>query len=143
MHRDLKPANIIINMNTFAVKICDFGLSKCSDIPPKLLSTIGFNLVGSIPYMDPDNMLRKKAATLMSDVWALGTILMEMYTEKYLWGDDYGVVYDKFREFEKGNARFGLHKCTVLLDILPSFLFSKRLLSNSKKLFESIRFCRW
>lgn len=38
LHRDIKPGNILINKNSFEIKIADFGMSRHFNLPFELYS---------------------------------------------------------------------------------------------------------
>src|SRR5258708_36204681 len=74
-HRDLKPANILVTPQ--GIKLLDFGLakqaalSKATDITlTKELSRDG-QIVGTLPYMAPEQ-LQGKEADSRSDLFAFG-----------------------------------------------------------------------
>jgi serine/threonine-protein kinase len=73
VHRDLKPANILIAA-TGDTKIADFGIA----VVPKAdgLTRPGI-LVGSIPYMAPEQILGQRADH-RTDVFLFGNLLYEM-----------------------------------------------------------------
>jgi predicted Ser/Thr protein kinase len=75
VHRDLKPANILIG-TTGETKIADFGIA----VVPKAdgLTRPGI-LVGSIPYMAPEQILGQRADH-RTDIFLFGNLLFEMLT---------------------------------------------------------------
>jgi len=72
IHRDLKPANVMIDGRGHA-RIADFGLAALAG------SGAATGLAGTPAYMAPEQ-LRGEGATLLSDVFALGLVLYEMFT---------------------------------------------------------------
>jgi serine/threonine protein kinase len=97
LHRDLKPANILIDSNSQPV-IMDFGLARrakwsdeaatsdepaTSDLPRDLGVTQFGSLLGTLPYMPPEQARGDLAALgPWSDVYSLGVILYELLTDR-------------------------------------------------------------
>jgi len=80
IHRDLKPANILVT-SSGQPKILDFGVSRATDadIHTVTLRTDAGQLVGTIPYMSPEQVLGDPAGVdSRSDVYSLGVILFEL-----------------------------------------------------------------
>ena len=83
IHRDLKPENILIkytdtNEDSFDIKLTDFGFSSY-----EIESSIKTHSnVGTEKYKAPevDNFKYNKKC----DLWSLGIILYELYTNKYI-----------------------------------------------------------
>ena len=66
-HRDIKPENVLVKSKipTMHVKLCDFGLSKLSNV----LSTF----CGTLLYLAPE-IARKGRYDKSVDIWALGVL---------------------------------------------------------------------
>ena len=83
IHRDLKPENILIKYtdnekNNFDIKLTDFGLSTY-----EIHSTIKtHSIAGTKNYMAPE--IEKEYYNNKCDLWSLGVILYELYTNKYI-----------------------------------------------------------
>jgi serine/threonine protein kinase len=86
IHRDLKPANIFLTHRADGspcVKVLDFGISKVTFSTPR---RSGFHpthpnaVMGSPPYMSPEQLQSAKAADARSDIWSVGSILYELET---------------------------------------------------------------
>jgi serine/threonine-protein kinase len=87
VHRDLKPANVFLHReaDTAAapgaegegevVKVLDFGVSK--HLQDKA-GTITSGLVGSPPYMSPEQACAEPNVDARSDLWSLGVVLFQM-----------------------------------------------------------------
>jgi hypothetical protein len=73
LHRDLKPANVMID-GEGNVRITDFGLAVAA-------GDVTASRAGTPQYMAPEQ-LTGGAATVKSDVYAVGLILFEMFTGK-------------------------------------------------------------
>ncbi|NIV50163.1 MAG: protein kinase, partial [Gammaproteobacteria bacterium] len=91
VHRDLKPANVMVGPDG-RVKILDFGLAKAFaqeaasgpsslSMSPTLTAqmTQAGTLLGTAAYMSPEQA-RGEEADRRTDIWAFGTVLMEMLT---------------------------------------------------------------
>jgi len=87
VHCDLKPSNIMLTRE--GVKLLDFGLARLRETDPAVetmantttdlaLSGDG-RLVGSLPYMSPEQVEGKRADA-RSDLFALGAVLYEVVT---------------------------------------------------------------
>ena len=82
-HRDLKPENILIkytdkNKTNFDIKIADFGMST-NDINSSVQT---HSNVGSEKYKAPE--MDNYQYNNKCDLWSLGIILYELYTNKYI-----------------------------------------------------------
>ena len=85
VHRDLKPANIKLGSDG-VVKVLDFGVAKTvpshqrqADLPTATLATVDGAIVGTAPYMSPEQM-RGLEVDRRADVWSFGCVVYEMLT---------------------------------------------------------------
>jgi serine/threonine protein kinase/Tol biopolymer transport system component len=101
VHRDLKPSNIALTADG-TVKVLDFGLAKAggaaragdasgvddlSHSPTMLPPTIEGVLLGTAPYMSPEQA-RGKAVDKRTDIWAFGCVLYEMLAGRRAFAGD-------------------------------------------------------
>ncbi|KAL8144061.1 hypothetical protein V2J09_017093 [Rumex salicifolius] len=73
IHRDIKSANVLLDVDMNAC-VGDFGLAKLYDHGTNPRTT---HVVGTVGYLAPE-LARKGKATTGSDVFALGTFLLEV-----------------------------------------------------------------
>lgn len=81
LHRDLKPANVMIDGRGNA-RLTDFGLAVISSEP----GAVG-GIAGTPAYMSPEQT-QGKAASVRSDVYALGLVLYEIFTGRQAFKGD-------------------------------------------------------
>lgn len=77
IHRDLKPQNILLKRDG-TVKITDFGIAL-TNTSTSITKTN--SIMGSVHYLAPE-IARGDAASVQSDIYALGIIMYEMLTGK-------------------------------------------------------------
>ncbi|NJO84752.1 MAG: protein kinase [Blastochloris sp.] len=97
VHRDLKPENILVTDDRIA-KVTDFGLVASDDIEDSYLARFPDNtiqepfhasftrtgqILGTPPYMSPEQC-QGRAPDIRSDIYALGCILYELLTGRWL-----------------------------------------------------------
>ena len=73
VHRDIKPGNLFL-CDKGQVKVTDFGIAKA--VSGTSLTATG-TLVGTLPYMAPEQWLGETAA-FSNDIWAVGCVLYEL-----------------------------------------------------------------
>ncbi|MFG2925862.1 PQQ-binding-like beta-propeller repeat protein [Streptomyces sp. NPDC048305] len=96
VHRDLKPGNVLLPDS--GPKVIDFGISRPYDSD---LRTETGKLIGSPPYMAPEQFQRPREVGPAADVFALGAVLVHAATGRGPFDSDspylvaYQVVHDE------------------------------------------------
>ncbi|MEI5519293.1 serine/threonine-protein kinase [Streptomyces brasiliscabiei] len=71
VHRDLKPANVL--MAEDGPRVIDFGISRAGDNLPL---TVTGRVIGTPPFMSPEQLRSPRDVTAASDVFSLGSLLV-------------------------------------------------------------------
>ncbi|WP_197361850.1 serine/threonine-protein kinase, partial [Streptomyces clavuligerus] len=96
VHRDLKPSNVLLAPD--GPKVIDFGISRPSDSD---LRTETGKLIGTPPFMAPEQFQRPREVGPPADVFALGSVLVHAATGRGPFDSDspyivaYQVVHDE------------------------------------------------
>lgn len=78
LHRDIKPQNILIDAKTDRALVVDFGLAKLAEGAEQM--TEAGDVMGTPPYMPPEQAVDSSQVTAKSDVYALGATLYHAVT---------------------------------------------------------------
>ena len=100
IHRDLKPENILVNEDKSAVVITDFGIAEFSeeDIYTIVETKIGTRLA-NFQYAAPEQKIRGKSIEKTADIYALGLILNELFTNEIAQGTNYKTIATVAKEY--------------------------------------------
>ena len=83
LHRDIKPGNILIDERNDQAKLTDFGLAIIAPPaagPAEQSVREQVRVVGTLPYMSPEQTQGSGRCTVHSDVYSLGATLYETLT---------------------------------------------------------------
>jgi len=132
MHRDLKPQNLLVSKDG-RLKLADFGLARsfCPPIRPLTHEVV------TLWYRPPEILLGSQTYAPPVDVFAIGTIFVEMVTKRPLFPGDSEIdqLYKIFRQLGTPNENVW-PGVTTLQDWNPHFPnwiktpFSKTVLDN-------------
>ncbi|CAA2966083.1 cell division control 2 homolog A-like [Olea europaea subsp. europaea] len=84
LHRDLKPQNLLIDRQTNALKLADFGLARAFGIPVRTFT----HEVVTLWYRAPEILLGSRHYSTPVDVWSVGCIFAEMVNQQPLFPGD-------------------------------------------------------
>lgn len=82
IHRDLKPANLFLAEvpgHGSVIKVVDFGIVKQIGAEVDALTKTS-TMMGTVLYMAPEQLRRRKDVDERIDIWALGVVLYELIT---------------------------------------------------------------
>jgi serine/threonine protein kinase len=80
VHRDIKPENILVDPKG-RVKIADFGIAKVLHQAPQDIALTGAkDVVGTAPYMAPEQLESPANVDHRADIFSLGVVFYELLT---------------------------------------------------------------
>jgi len=82
VHRDLKPSNILLQVGPegLTAKVSDFGIAKLLVPDPGERATLTGAILGTPPYMSPEQLTDAKRVDARADIFSLGALLYELVT---------------------------------------------------------------
>ena len=82
VHKDIKPSNIVINPQTLAAQLTDFGIAAAL-ARETASNKVPEELEGTLPYIAPEQTGRmNRSIDARSDMYSLGVTFYEMLTRR-------------------------------------------------------------
>lgn len=78
LHRDIKPRNVIIDAKSGRPLLTDFGLAKMVESESDMTRT--GDVMGSPPYMSPEQSTNAASVTGAADIYSLGAMMYHVLT---------------------------------------------------------------
>jgi eukaryotic-like serine/threonine-protein kinase len=85
VHRDITPSNVLVSAQG-EVKLTDFGMARSAGAPPDSTADVAS---GRLDYLSPEQVAGHEG-DVRSDLFALGTVLVEMLTGEHPFRKDTG-----------------------------------------------------
>ncbi|PSC74124.1 shaggy-related kinase epsilon [Micractinium conductrix] len=85
-HRDIKPQNLLVNINSHALKLCDFGSAKAL-----VRGEPNISYICSRYYRAPELIFGATDYTCAIDVWSVGCVMAELLLGSPLFPGESGV----------------------------------------------------
>ncbi len=108
IHRDLKPSNLFLTNRADGsqiIKVLDFGISKPT-FGRVAKITSSRSVLGSPPYMSPEQVRSPRTVDARTDIWATGILLYELLTGKMPFdGEEVGELFAAILEQEPNGIR--------------------------------------
>lgn len=76
VHRDLKPDNLMLQCDSPGLRVLDFGISRWAESDDHDLTEAG-ELIGTVAYMAPEQIMNGRKVTPATDIYALGLTMFE------------------------------------------------------------------
>jgi serine/threonine protein kinase len=131
-HRDLKPENVLVTENEDRAVVTDFGIAHFDDENLyTLIQTEPADRLANFRYAAPEQR-DKKAVDHRADIYALGLIVYEMFTEHLLQGTQHTRIGSLNPEYSFLDPIVESMTCQSPDDRLPSIsLVREMLVANS------------
>ncbi|MBL4810690.1 MAG: serine/threonine protein kinase [Phycisphaerales bacterium] len=100
IHRDIKPENILVRENGLEVVVADFGIARFNE--QELYTNVNTKQstrLANFEYAAPEQRRAGQVVDERADIYALGLILNEMFTEIIPAGSNYRKIGDVRSEF--------------------------------------------
>jgi serine/threonine protein kinase len=108
IHRDLKPSNLFLATvpdGSQIIKVLDFGISKPTFGKVSRI-TSSRSVLGSPPYMSPEQVRSPRTVDTRTDIWAIGILLYELLTRKMPFdGEEVGELFAAILEQQPNPVR--------------------------------------
>jgi len=89
-HRDLKPENILVDPDREVLAVADFGIAHFAEpLLQTMIETNPRSRLANFQYAAPEQREREGKIDARADIYALGLILNEMFTEKLAIGSSF------------------------------------------------------
>ena len=90
VHRDLKPENILYDRSAQTVAVADFGVASFTDdLLATSIETKPNERLANFVYAAPEQRMTSTRVTAAADIYALGLILNELFTDIVPHGTEY------------------------------------------------------
>lgn len=100
IHRDLKPENILVDSGGSHVVVADFGIAHFEEEDLyTAVETRAADRLANFQYAAPEQRQRGAAVGQTADIYALGLILNEMYTQRVIQGAGYARIGELVGDF--------------------------------------------
>ncbi len=96
IHRDIKPENILLNKDSNQAVIADFGIAHImkEENMATVVETKFDERVGNRDYCSPEQKDKTSEVSAKTDIFSLGLLLNEMFTQKIPAGVNYKKIED-------------------------------------------------
>ena len=93
VHRDLKPENILFKTSDVQLALADFGIARfIEDELFTAVETKAQDRLANFQYAAPEQRVRGKDIDIRADIYAVGLILNEMFTQEIPQGTGYKTI---------------------------------------------------
>ena len=98
-HRDIKPENILLDKNDEKVVISDFGIAHFEEEYLTTIETKAGERLANFLYAAPEQRQKGKSVDIKADIFALGIILNELFTNEIPAGTKFTKISDLYPNY--------------------------------------------